>query len=460
MRLKLDENLGERCNFFVDRSPLWRYLNDAMVADDIKFIDSSQLPSTWKTAPRGWGHPLHKLSQYIGQFPPSLAHFFIRQYSQPGQIVFDPFSGGGTTALESLLAGREAYANDAFNYACTLSRAKARPMGLRDFERYLKRKLKEAESMPGNLALLDDPNLLVFYSEKTLDEILRLRAALVADNSDEAVFLKGVMCGILHGPSNMFLSLSMKDTVSSTPAYVERYVREHGLIKPERSVFECAMNKATRCLSAGIPDRKGTILKGDARSVDLPDERVDFILTSPPYLSVLDYSWNNWLRVWWLGDDRKAEQQKLMRSGVESTYRHFMREVCREMFRLLKPNAACVIVVGDVKKALTNRTVKLINSALLIAEEAREVGFEVDGIINDTYKLHNRPMLVFNSLKWEYDAHEHSERSSVLIDRILLLRKGRVGANSFRVDWHNYSTAGEQLLLLEKGAPYRASRGA
>jgi hypothetical protein len=55
-----------------------------MVADEIKFIDSPQLPSTWKTAPRGWGHSLHKLSQYIGQFPPSLAHFFIRQYSQAG----------------------------------------------------------------------------------------------------------------------------------------------------------------------------------------------------------------------------------------------------------------------------------------------------------------------------------------------------------------------------------------
>jgi len=178
-----------------------------MVADKIKFVDSSQLPSTWKTAPRGWGHSLHKLSQYIGQ------------YSQPGQVVFDPFSGGGTTALESLLSGRKAFAIDAFNYAYTLSRAKTRPMELAAFERYLKRKLTEAESQPKNLALLDDPNLTIFYSEKTLDEILRLRAVLKDDDSDEAVFLKGVVCGILHGPSNMFLSLSMKDTVSSTPGY-------------------------------------------------------------------------------------------------------------------------------------------------------------------------------------------------------------------------------------------------
>jgi DNA modification methylase len=440
----------------LDTREILCYLNDAMIDDEkIKFIDSSQLPSTWKTAPRGWGHSLHKLSQYIGQYPPSLAHFFIRQYSQTGQVVFDPFSGGGTTALEALLSGRKAFAIDAFNYAYTLSRAKTRPMELRSFETYLKQKLKQAERQPGDLALLDDPNLKIFYSEKTLDEILRLRAVLKDDNSDEAVFLKGVVSGILHGPSNMFLSLSMKDTVSSTPGYVERYVKEHKLIKPVRKIYECAMNKATRCLAAGIPERKGTIFYGDARSVPMEDESVDFVLTSPPYLSVLDYSWNNWLRVWWLGGDRREQQKKLMRSGVEATYRQFMREVCREMFRIMKPDAAFVIVVGDVKKTRTNGTINLINSALLIAEEAREEGFEIECIINDTYKLHNRPMLVFNSLKWEYDADEHSERSSVLIDRILVLRKGSVSPNSFRVSWQDYSVNGEQLLLMEKSPAYR-----
>jgi hypothetical protein len=389
---------------------------------------------------------------------PAWRIFFIRQYSQPGQTVFDPFSGGGTTPLEALLSDRKAFANDAFSYAYVLSRAKTRPMELVEFERYLKRKLKEAESQPKNLQLLDDPNLLIFYAEKTLDEILRLRAVLVNDNSDEAVFLKGVVSGILHGPSNMFLSLSMKDTVSSTPGYVERYVKEHGLVKPERKIYECAMNKAGRCLGAGIPERKGKIFRGDPRSVNMPDESVDFVLTSPPYLSVLDYSWNNWLRVWWLGDNRREEQQKLMRSGVENTYRDFMRDVCREMFRIIKPNSAFVIVVGDVKKTRTNGKVNIINSALLIAEEAQKAGFDIEGIINDTYQLHNRPMLVFNSLKWEYNADEHSERSSVLIDRILVLRKGAVATNSFRVDWHGYSANGEQLLLMEKETPYRAKK--
>jgi hypothetical protein len=46
----------------------------------------------------------------------------------------------------------------------------------------------------------------------------------------------------------------------------------------------------------------------------------------------------------------------------------------------------------------------------------------------------------------------------VLIDRILVLRKGAVAPNSFRVDWHGYSASGEQLLLMEKETPYRAKK--
>jgi site-specific DNA-methyltransferase (adenine-specific) len=126
-----------------------------MILEQFHFVESTALPSTWKSAPRGWGHPLHKLSQYIGQFPPSLSHFFIRQFTEEGDLVFDPFSGGGTTPLEALLLNRVAYGNDAFCYAHTLSRAKTRPMDFKPFERYLKRKLLEAEKQPKNLELLD-----------------------------------------------------------------------------------------------------------------------------------------------------------------------------------------------------------------------------------------------------------------------------------------------------------------
>ncbi len=203
--------------------------------------------------------------------------------------MFDPFSGGGTTALESLLSDRKAFAIDAFNYAYRF-RAKARPMELNAFEHYLKRKLKEAEeTQPGDLALLDDPNLKIFYSEKTLDEILQVELDFFSRmmiRTRRFSCTKGLSVAFCTGRLQIcFFRLSMKDTVSSTPGYVERYVKEHKLVKPERQIYECAMNKARRCLAAEFLSEKVQIFHGDARSVPMEDESVDFVLTSPPYLT-------------------------------------------------------------------------------------------------------------------------------------------------------------------------------
>jgi len=398
-------------------------------------LDGMTLPGSWKQAPRGWGNNLHKLAPYLGGYPPALAHYFVSRYSDPGATVYDPFSGGGTTVLEALLMGREGIGNDAFPYAYVLSSAKSCPMTPTAFSTYLKAKLREAESQPGDLALLDNEDMLVFFHEKTLDELLRLRTVVKDDPSPEALFLKAVICGVLHGPSKMFLSLSMKDTTSSTTNYVRNYVATHGLIRPERGVYASAMNKMARSTDGGLPDHHGTIHYGDARATPIRDESVDVIVTSPPYMSVLDYPWNNWIRLWWLGEDRLASRAKLTSTSVEKNYRRFMCDVCRELYRVLKPNSAAVIVVGDVKKVRPSGEVQFINSALLIAEEAARAGFEIECIINDTYKMRNRPFLVFNALKWEYDPSEHAAKSSVPIDRCLVLRKGIVRARDVDAPW-------------------------
>jgi hypothetical protein len=285
---------------------------ETIIKNNFSTVLSGELPYTWKSAGRGWGHSLHKLSQYIGAYPPSLAHYFITQLSDEGQVVLDPFSGGGTTALEALLLGRKAIASDAFFYAYTLSHAKVRPMTLDRFRVYLKEQIEKSQNIVPDRKELENRDLLASYSPSTLAQILRLRELLSNDESKEAIFTKGLICGVLHGPSQMFLSLPQKDTVSSTPRYVERYSAEHNLEAPDRDIYECALNKAQRCLKA-VPKSKGEIYLSDSRDLRfVGNESVDLIVTSLPYLAVLDYTWNNWLRVWWLGRDRAQERANLV----------------------------------------------------------------------------------------------------------------------------------------------------
>ena len=394
-----------------------------MATADIARRAAGELPSSWKAAKRGWGHPLHKLSPYVGGFPPALARYFVLNLSDPGATVFDPFSGRGTTILEALLCDRQGVASDAFEYAVVLSRAKAAPLTTDELETFLHAKLREADDV---VVELDNDDLRVFFSDHTLDQLVRLREVLRGDESREATFAKATICGVLHGPSKMFLSAPQKDQTSSTVEYVRRYLARHAIERPERDVLECALAKARRSGLDRLPSRTGVIHRSDSRALPVADASVDLIVTSPPYLAVLDYAWNNWLRLWWLGLDRLEERGKLMLTRREDAYRAFMRATCAEMHRVLRPGSAAVVVVGDVKG---------LNSALLIAEEAVEVGFEVDCIVDDVYKLGARSMLVLNSRKWGYDGNGHAEKSSVLIDRCLVLRKGEIDWRWPAIDW-------------------------
>jgi DNA modification methylase len=73
------------------------------------------------------------------------------------------------------------------------------------------------------------------------------------------------------------------------------------------------------------------IIQGDARALDLPDESVDLIVTSPPYFGLRDY-----------GTDGQL--------GAEPTPAEYIAaliECTREMVRVLKPSGSIFVNLGD-----------------------------------------------------------------------------------------------------------------
>src|SRR5262249_45352222 len=55
--------------------------------------------------------PIHEIS-YRACFKPQLPAYFIDSLTGYGDIVYDPFSGRGTTAVEAALRGRNVIVND------------------------------------------------------------------------------------------------------------------------------------------------------------------------------------------------------------------------------------------------------------------------------------------------------------------------------------------------------------
>src|SRR5438874_6949317 len=72
-------------------------------------------------------HRLHALCPYFAMFPETFARESILATTSKGDLVFDPFSGRGTTLLEALLNDRDAIACDVNPVAAVVSSAKAVP---------------------------------------------------------------------------------------------------------------------------------------------------------------------------------------------------------------------------------------------------------------------------------------------------------------------------------------------
>ena len=114
---------------------------------------------------------LHEIS-YRACFKPPLARYFIERFSQPGDIVYDPFMGRGTTALESALLGRVPWGRDANPLSRMLLEPRLDPPELHAIDERLTAYTWDAEPDP-----VDD-DLLVFFHPDTLREIKSLRASM------------------------------------------------------------------------------------------------------------------------------------------------------------------------------------------------------------------------------------------------------------------------------------------
>ena len=315
-------------------------------------------------------HSLHRLCSRICSFPPSLVRYFILKYSSPNDVVCDPFSGKGTLPLEALIQGRIGIGNDVSPEAFVLTKAKVSKIKIKDLFKFL----NGLEVQMGFLKSTKGTGWKVrtFYSNYTLKQILEIRTLLQESKGKYANFVSALILDILHGSSKNSLSLSCSHSYSMSPNYVKKYAKEHQLKKPKRDVIECLRNNAMERLADGIPKKKGMAINCDSRKLKLNDDSVDLIVTSPPYFAVQTYAYDNWLRHWFLGYDYKEVNKSLVNTNSEKRYGEFMEDSFKEMFRILKKDKKCFVIIGDVKKKTKEGDI-IINTANFLAKRARKV---------------------------------------------------------------------------------------
>ena len=74
----------------------------------------------------------HELYRYPARFYPKFVREVIKSFTKPGDLVLDPFCGGGTTVVEAMALGRRAVGMDINSLAIFLARTKTTPISVHD----------------------------------------------------------------------------------------------------------------------------------------------------------------------------------------------------------------------------------------------------------------------------------------------------------------------------------------
>ena len=283
--------------------------------------------------------------------------------------MLDPFSGRGTVPLQARVEGRRTVSNDLNPLAYALSRAKANPPTWIAVERFL-RKIESSYHRTGHSKPDAPEDIRMLYHPNTLRQISYLRSYLLrkrlASWCPEELMVGGALAGIMHGShrrdgTSQYLSISMPNTFSMSPMYVKKYIAENKLDAPDQDVFECLRDKLARLYLDDINGPDGRTFMLDAPSLlmkgSIRPSSVDLIVTSPPYLRVVNYGTANWIRLWLLGLDEVGREQGVGRRSLDQaldhrhtyvSYRDFLLRTLKGIRRALKQNGVAVLVIGDV----------------------------------------------------------------------------------------------------------------
>lgn len=299
---------------------------------------------------------LHEVS-YRACFKPQLPRFFIERLTRPGDRVYDPFMGRGTTPIEAALLGRVPLGCDVNPLSVCLVRPRLNPPDLKEVARRLGEiDFESSTEIP--------EELLVFYHPKTLRAIVSLKdyflkrsQAGTLDRVDD--WIRMISLNRLTGHSVGYFSVYSLPPNQATSIQAQKRINEkRNQTPPERDVAQIVFKKSAQLLSDCGTSELRTLRQVFPQSVLLtapcsqtpaiPDASVDLVVTSPPFLNVVQYSKDNWLRCWFIGID--AEEVPITITTRLKVWETAMSEVFRELFRVVRPGGRVAFEVGEVQK--------------------------------------------------------------------------------------------------------------
>lgn len=318
---------------------------DELILGSTKY---SKFVNEFWTAKQRQSNSIHEIS-YRACYKPELPNFFIDIFTKEGDVVYDPFAGRGTTLIEAALLNRQIIANDVNPLSKILTQPRLKIPTIQDIQERL-----DQIKFCGQRADID---LSMFFHRDTESEIVSLKDNLEDNPIDNWIRmvstnrLTGHSAGFFSGytlPPNQAASQRRQKLINNRLGIVPPYKNtKEIIIKKSKSLMRNISSELSRRLEnvsstaifSSVDSRKTSHISSDS---------VHLTVTSPPFLNIVRYAEDNWLRSWFNGIDASKIESKISSCRTVDKWSNVMSGVFSELYRVTVPGGWVAFEVGEV----------------------------------------------------------------------------------------------------------------
>ncbi len=270
---------------------------------------------------------MHSFHRYYGKLIPAIPRAFIREFTSEGDLVFDPFSGSGTTALEAKYANRDFKGIEINPLSILIDNIKLADYDVQILESAFD---KICELYSNDYAPVEESEIPFcvnrdhWFKDFVQIDLVRLKrniepAVKICTNENINVYVNfylGVLSAIVKQVSNA-------DTMHVFPGISKRMRKLEAEGHVHINVFDTFKRSAKKRIGyvKEIGKHRSSVefILGDSSTIDLSylKDSVDLVVTNPPYISSVRYAETLKLELYWMGIVKNpAEYMSLSNSMI------------------------------------------------------------------------------------------------------------------------------------------------
>lgn len=393
---------------------------------------------------------MHSFHRYYGKLIPAIPSYFIQEFTEEGDIVFDPFSGSGTVAVESKRLNRNFAGVEINPLSVSIAKTKTYSLDVKVLEEINSKLMEIIDNDKSKIKENEKPYIMNrdhWFKDFVQTDLIRIKKDIDEFFSENKEYNDEYKKFYLLTLSAIIKNVSNADTRHVFPGFSKRMraLEEEGKIHIDvKASFKRAIKARAKAYKIYEENNNWVdIIEGDSTEVNLDKykNKIDLIVTNPPYISSVRYIETLKLEMYWmeviksleeynklahnmLGNDKLKKEEyleieltnyeeineiiktmytlDLKSAKIIGEFFNKMEKVIIKMAELLKKNKFLVMKISDSK--MKKNTIQTGKFLTLIAEKN---GFKLKDVFLDEINNNSRSLTTARNTYSDIITHDY-----------------------------------------------------